>query len=51
MPGKYIPLESYLRGLAVDQKEVVLSLEQIEGIIQAKLPSSPAILYNVPVAH
>lgn len=40
MPGKYTPLEKYLRELPADQKEVVLSFEQIEDIIHAKLPSS-----------
>ncbi|MGE5464869.1 MAG: hypothetical protein ACM3PS_16015 [Syntrophothermus sp.] len=40
MPGKYTPLEKYLRELPADQKEVVLSFEQIEDIIHGKLPSS-----------
>jgi hypothetical protein len=40
MAGKYTPLENYLRGLPVNQREVILSFEQIERIINAKLPSS-----------
>jgi hypothetical protein len=40
MAGKYAPLENYLRDLPANQKEVVLSFEQIERIINAKLPSS-----------
>ena len=40
MAGKYAPLEKYLRDLPANQKEVALSFEQIEGIINAKLPSS-----------
>lgn len=40
MPGKYAALETYLRDLPADQKEVTLSFAQIEGIIQSKLPSS-----------
>ena len=40
MTGKYTPLENYLRGLPASQKEVRLSFEQIEGIINASLPSS-----------
>ena len=40
MAGKYIPLENYLRDLPANQKEVILSFEQIERIINAKLPSS-----------
>ena len=40
MTGKYTPLENYLRALPADQKEVGLSFEQIEGIINAKLPPS-----------
>jgi hypothetical protein len=40
MAGKYTPLEKYLRGLPVNQREVVLSFEQIERIINAKLPPS-----------
>jgi hypothetical protein len=40
MAGKYTPLEKYLRGLPVNQREVVLSFEQIEKVINAKLPPS-----------
>ena len=40
MTGKYTPLENYLRNLPADQREVVLSFEQIESMINAKLPSS-----------
>ena len=40
MPGKYTPLEQYLRDLPGTQKEVTLSFEQIEGIISSKLPPS-----------
>ena len=40
MAGKYTPLENYLRGLPVNQRELVLSFEQIERIINAKLPPS-----------
>jgi hypothetical protein len=40
MAGKYIPLESYLRGLPESQKEVTLRFEQIERILNGKLPSS-----------
>jgi len=40
MTGKYTPLENYLRDLPVNQREVVLSFEQIESIINAKLPPS-----------
>jgi hypothetical protein len=38
--AKYTPLESFLRDLPAYQKEVVLSFEQIERIINAKLPPS-----------
>ncbi len=40
MAGKYTPLENHLRGLPANQKEVTLSFEQIEGILNSKLPSS-----------
>ncbi|MCB0119710.1 MAG: hypothetical protein KDD72_11825 [Anaerolineales bacterium] len=40
MPGKYTPLEDYLRALPKSKKEVKLSFEQIEGILKFKLPSS-----------
>ncbi len=40
MAGKYTPLEHYLRGLPAAQKEVKLSFEKIEEILQSKLPAS-----------
>jgi hypothetical protein len=40
MAGKYIPLERYLRELPVNQMEVTLGFEQIEKILNAKLPPS-----------
>ena len=40
MTGKYAPLENYLRGLPAIQKEVTLRFEQIEKILNDKLPSS-----------
>ena len=40
MTGKYTPLENYLRDLPVNQRKVVLSFEEIERIINAKLPAS-----------
>ena len=40
MAGKYSPLENYLRDLPANQKEAALSFEQIERIINAKLPPS-----------
>lgn len=40
MPGKYTPLENYLRDLPANQKEVALSFEQIERILRFKLPAS-----------
>ncbi len=40
MPGKYVPLENYLRDLPATQKEITLSFVQIEGILKFKLPSS-----------
>ena len=51
MAGKYAPLENYLRGLpaakrprsrakGADQKEVTLSFQQIEKILNSKLPAS-----------
>ena len=40
MPGKYTPLENYLRDLPESQREVTLRFEQIEGILNDKLPSS-----------
>ena len=38
MAGKYTPLENYLRDLPTSQKEVALSFEQIERILNDKLP-------------
>jgi hypothetical protein len=38
--GKYTPLENYLRDLPANQKEVILSFEQIEGILNNQLPAS-----------
>jgi len=40
MTGKYTPLENYLSDLPASQKEVDLSFEQIERILNNKLPSS-----------
>jgi len=40
MAGKYAPLENYLRHLPASQREVTLNFEQIEGILNTKLPSS-----------
>jgi hypothetical protein len=40
MAGKYTPLENYLRDLPESQREVTLRFEQIERILNAKLPSS-----------
>ena len=40
MAGKYTPLENYLRTLPKEQKEVTLGFEQMEGILNDKLPSS-----------
>jgi hypothetical protein len=40
MAGKYTPLENYLRGLLESQREVNLGFEQIEKILNDKLPSS-----------
>jgi len=40
MAGKYTPLENYLRDLPASQKEVALSFEHIEKILNDKLPSS-----------
>jgi hypothetical protein len=40
MAGKYTPLENYLRGLPESQREVALGFQQIERILNAKLPSS-----------
>jgi hypothetical protein len=40
MAGKYTPLENYLRDLPESQREVSLSFQQIESILNSKLPSS-----------
>jgi hypothetical protein len=40
MAGKYTPLEKYLAGLPLTQREVTLSFEQIERILGKTLPSS-----------
>jgi len=40
MTGKYTPLENYLRGLPAIQMKVTLSFEQIERILNDKLPPS-----------
>ena len=40
MAGKYMPLENYLRDLPAHQREVTLGFEQIEEILNNKLPSS-----------
>ncbi len=40
MVGKYTPLEHYLRDLPASQREVTLSFEQIERILNDKLPRS-----------
>jgi hypothetical protein len=40
MAGKYTPLENYLRDLPESQREVSLGFQQIERILNAKLPSS-----------
>jgi len=40
MAGKYTPLENYLRDLPASQREVRLGFEQIERILDNKLPES-----------
>jgi hypothetical protein len=40
MASKYTPLEKYLRDLPESQREVTLGFEQIERILNDKLPSS-----------
>ena len=40
MTGKYTPLENYLRDFPKSQREVTLRFEQIERILNDKLPSS-----------
>ena len=36
MAGKYTPLENYLRNVPKSQREVKLSFEEIEGILNAR---------------
>jgi hypothetical protein len=38
--GKYTPLEHYLRDLPQSQREIILGFEQIERILNDKLPPS-----------
>jgi hypothetical protein len=40
MAGKYTPLENYLRDLPESQREVTLRFEQIERILNDRLPPS-----------
>ena len=40
MTDKYTPLENYLRALPDSQSEVTLDFEQIERILNGKLPPS-----------
>ena len=40
MSGKYTPLENYLRDLPDTQREITLGFEQIERILNDKLPAS-----------
>ena len=40
MAGKYTPLENYLHDLPARQREITLGFEQIERILNDKLPSS-----------
>jgi len=40
MEDKYTPLEQYLRDLPVSQEEVTLTFEQIEQILNDRLPPS-----------
>lgn len=40
MAGKYTPLENYLRNRPESQREVTLGFQQIESILNSKLPSS-----------
>jgi hypothetical protein len=40
MSGKYEPLEKYLRDLPQNRREVRLGFEQIENILNTKLPPS-----------
>ena len=47
MAGKYTPLENYLRDLPDSQREVTLSFEQIERILNDKLPPSPPLDFRI----
>ncbi len=38
--SKYSPLQAYLSSLPAEQKEITLSFEQIERILQDRLPLS-----------
>ena len=40
MPGKYTPLEQYLRDIPSSQRDVTLSFEQVEVILKFHLPAS-----------
>ncbi|AGX88316.1 DUF7662 domain-containing protein [Candidatus Symbiobacter mobilis] len=40
MPGKYEPLELYLRAVSDKKNEITLSFTDVERIIGAKLPAS-----------
>ncbi len=40
MAGKYVPLENFLRRVPVGQSDVTLTFEQIERILNDKLPPS-----------
>lgn len=40
MAGKYTPLKNYLTALSPSQRDVTLSFEQIERILNDKLPPS-----------
>ncbi len=40
MTGKYTPLEQYLTALPASQEDVTLSFEQVERILNDKLPPS-----------
>lgn len=43
MPGKYTPLENYLRDLPENQKEVTLRFEEIEMILNSRRLMSPTV--------
>lgn len=40
MPGKYAPLETYLRDLPESQRDIKLRFEYIEKLLNSKLPAS-----------